>query len=84
MELVVYKSAVGGMAGTRTGMPADVRMIASSVGENNKSDDAFAASNLRFVMLERASGSPSSIFIGVGVPALGGVDGWSIKLRARS
>jgi hypothetical protein len=61
------------MVGILTGMPADVRMIASSVGENSRSDDAFAASNLRFAMLGRASDSPSSILISVGVSAMCGV-----------
>ena len=45
-----------------TGIPFDVRMIANSVGEKNKSDEAFAASNLRFAMLGRVSDNPSSIF----------------------
>lgn len=44
-------------------MPLDVRMIATSVGENSSSDDAFAASNLRFTMLGRASASSSAILM---------------------
>jgi len=51
------------MAGAPTGMPVDVRMIASSEGEKSRSDDAFAASNLRFTMLGRASDSWSSILM---------------------
>ena len=49
--------------------------MASSVGENSRSDDAFAASNLRFVMLGRASDSPRIIFIRCRVSMTGGVRG---------
>lgn len=44
-------------------MPFDVRMSATSVGEKIRSDEAFAASNLRFTMLGRASASSSDILI---------------------
>ena len=50
-----------------TGMPVVVRMIAKSEGENSRSEDAFAASNLRFTMLGRASDSSSSILMNVAV-----------------
>jgi hypothetical protein len=77
LELLVCESGVGGMVGTLTGTPADERMVATSVGEKSKSDDAFAASNLRFVILGRASGSPRIILISCEVSLTGGVGGGS-------
>jgi hypothetical protein len=46
-----------------TGTPVDVRIIASSDGENNKLELALAASNLALTRLERASDSPRRILI---------------------
>jgi hypothetical protein len=44
-----------------TGMPEEVRITASSVGENSKLEEAFAEVNLAFARLDSASGRPSSI-----------------------
>lgn len=44
-------------------MPLDVRMIASSVGENNKLEVTFAALNLASTRLGRVSDRPRSILM---------------------
>lgn len=47
-------------------MPVDVRMIASSVGENNKLDVTLADVNLASTKLGSASERPRSILMGIG------------------
>ena len=46
-----------------TGMPADVRIIHSSVEENTRASVAFAEANLACTKLGSASDKPSSIFM---------------------
>ncbi len=45
------------------GMPDDVRIIESSVGENSKLDDAFADLNLASTKLGSDSVRPNNIFL---------------------
>jgi hypothetical protein len=47
-----------------TGMPVEVRMIASSVGENSRLEDALAAVNLASTRLGSVSERLSSILMG--------------------
>lgn len=46
-----------------TGRPVDVRIIESSVGENSRLDDSFAALNLASTKLGSESVRPSNIFL---------------------
>jgi hypothetical protein len=51
------------MLGIHTGMPVEVRISATSVGEKSKLDAAFAEVNLASTRLGRAPDSPRSIFM---------------------
>jgi hypothetical protein len=51
------------MFGTRTGMPVEVRITETSVGESSKLAEAFAVLNLVSTRLGSASDRPSSIFM---------------------
>jgi hypothetical protein len=59
--LVWWRSVQASVVRKATGMPEEVRITASSVGENSKLDEAFADANLAFARLDSASGRPSSI-----------------------
>jgi hypothetical protein len=59
------------MIGTRTGMPVEVRITASSVGEKSRLEVAFADMNLASARPGSASERPRSIFMGSG----GAMDG---------
>jgi hypothetical protein len=48
--------------GTATGMPAEVRIMASSVGENSKLEVAFAEANFASTKIGRDSDRPRRIF----------------------
>jgi hypothetical protein len=48
----------------RTGMPVEVRMVATSVGENSKLEAAFAEVNLASTRLGSTSDRPRSILMG--------------------
>jgi hypothetical protein len=52
------------MFGMRTGMPAEVRMTATSVGEKSKLEEAFAEVNFACTRLESVSDRARSIFVG--------------------
>jgi hypothetical protein len=51
-------------------MPVDVRIIASSDGENTRFELDLAASNLAFTRLGRASDSPKRIVMSIGLLTL--------------
>lgn len=51
--------------GMRTGMPVDVRIVATSVAEKSKLEDALAEANLASTRLGSASESSSSIVNGM-------------------
>lgn len=52
-----------GVAQELAGMPVEVRMIESSVGEKSKLEDAFAALNLASTKLGSDSVKPNNIFL---------------------
>lgn len=54
---------VGGCEETPTGMPAEVRIIATSVGENRRLADAFADVKFVSTRLGSASDRPRSILM---------------------
>jgi hypothetical protein len=56
---------VGSVVEGLTGMPVEVRMMASSVWEKMRDWEVFAEANLVCMRVGRASGSSRIIFIGV-------------------
>lgn len=63
VRLLVKVKAHGDVAQVLAGMPVDVRMIESSVGEKSKLEDAFAVLNLASTKLGSDSVRPNNIFL---------------------
>lgn len=79
LELPVCKFGVCYIDGTLTGMPVEVRMIASSVCEKRRLELAFAALNLASTRPGSPSDRPRSILIGRGMAMA--VEGVRLQFR---
>jgi hypothetical protein len=61
--VVLVRIIVTCMTGIATGMPAEVRIMATSVGENSKFEVAFADANLAATRLGSGVDKPRSILV---------------------